>query len=161
MLKWKSYKMIINTKATIYKPREEVWKYFTNTDHLPKWIGGLEEYHHLSGKFGEEGSTGLYKFREDGKVVEMREEIIAAKKNEEHTGKFYHKHFDMIINNTFIKEDENTTTFICNTEYRFRSFKWKLISKLFLKNKLQKRQNDDIRRLKKAIELTPIKKKGK
>lgn len=147
--------MIINTKVIINKPREEVWDYFTNPDYLPKWIGGLEEYFHVSGQFAKEGSKGIYKFRENGKLVEMREEIIAAKELEEHTGVFHHKDFEMIINNSLFEEKNGTTTFICNTEYRFKNFFLKMLSKFILRSKMQKRQNEDIKRLKLAVELTP------
>lgn len=147
--------MIISTKVQINKPREEVWNYFTNPDYLPIWIGGLEKYHHISGEFGKEGARGLYKFRQNGKKIEMREEIIASKKPEEHSGKFHHKDFDMIINNTFLEEGKGSTTFICNTEYRFRNLFLKLLSKFVLRSKLQKRQDDDLKRLKQAVELTP------
>ena len=144
--------MIINTKVIINTHIEAVWNYFSDPKNLPLWIRGLESYHHITGEYGKEGSKGIFKFREYGKLVEMREEVIASKEQEEHTGRFHHRKFDMIINFCFFDEGNNTTTMICNTEYRFRSLITQLFSKFILKSRLQERQNENIKSFKKALE---------
>lgn len=144
--------MIINTKVTINRPREQVWEFFDNTDNLHKWIQGLKAYQHMSGDEGSIGAKGVYTFQENGKVIEMKDEILAKKKPEEFSNVFHHKDFDMIVNYSLFDEGNSTTTFICNTEYKFRSPFWKLFTKL-ARSKMEKRQREDIGLLKQYVEM--------
>lgn len=147
--------MIINTKLTIRRPPEQVWDFFDNPDNLTKWIIGLKNYHHMNGDPGTVGAQAIYEFQENGKLVEMKDEVLIRKEPEELTLKFHHKDLDMIINYSLFEEENDTTTLICNTQYKFRNLFWELFSKI-MRNKMQQRQNADLVLLKKYVELEPL-----
>lgn len=147
--------MHINTRIIINRPREQVWEYFSTPENLHSWIGGLKAYHHVSGEPGTISSKGIYEFEEHGKIVEMREQVLHCKEPAEFSNSFSHKDFDMITNYTFFVDGKDKTAVICNTEYRFKKMMWKLFSHV-IKAKMQKRQNEDLKRLKTFVEMAPV-----
>lgn len=144
--------MHVNTKMVINRPRKQVWEYFSNPENLHTWIDSLKAYHHDSGEPGTIGSRGIYEFEEYGKTIELREEVLACKAPEEFSNTFRHEDYDMITNYTFFDKAGDKTEIICNTEYKFRSTMWQIFSEI-LKHKMQRRQDDDLRRLKLLVEM--------
>lgn len=147
--------MIINTKLIIRRPPEQVWNFFDNPNNLTKWIIGLKSYHHMKGDPRTVEAQAVYEFQENGKMIEMKNEILIRKEPEEFTVKFQHKDLDMIINYSLFDEGNATTSLICNTQYRFRSLFWEIFTKV-MKHKMQERQNADLVLLKKYVELEPL-----
>ena len=147
--------MIINTKLTIRRPQKQVWDYLDQPENLTKWIQGLKSYHQINGDPETLGAHALYVFGEGDKEIEMTGEILAAKEPEEFSVKLYHKDLEIIVNYSLFEEANDTTTLICNSEYRFRDLYWEVFSHI-MKSRIQYRQNFNLMVLKKLLELDPV-----
>ena len=143
--------MDIKSQTIIHKPVNEVWEYFTDPQNLKKWMGGLESVQPIKGEPGEEGSVSKHIVKERGQTIEMEVTIIDKNPPEKLSLELNHKDFKVKVVNLLEPVNDNSTTFITAADVKIKSFAYKLMVPV-IKNELQKKQDEDLKRLKGLIE---------
>lgn len=104
--------IMIKVTITINKPVEKVRELFVNPDNVKHWLTGFVSSEHISGHVGETGSVSKLKFLERGKLVEVKEIVMAATPNQQYTLEMEH--------NSFQAKTDYTLSFIwkpCSLQY--------------------------------------------
>ena len=63
------------TRLEINKPRDVVWKYFTDETKMSEWLDGFQKIELISGNKNEVGSQYRMTFVEDGREIVMTETV--------------------------------------------------------------------------------------
>jgi carbon monoxide dehydrogenase subunit G len=60
----------------IDRPKEEVVALFSNPEHYPKWMNGLQKHEIIKGEFGKEGTISNFHFKMGKRDMTMEEEVL-------------------------------------------------------------------------------------
>ena len=143
--------MKIETVVEIDKPPSEVYDFLMDEENLILWIKNFVRIEHLEGEPGKVGSTSKHFYDENGRIVEFVEEIIANEENKLFEGILRNKFVEITIRNILKPTKKNNTQLTVISELNPKSFFYKLMI-LFSKKKMINRQEEDVMRLKEAIE---------
>lgn len=72
----------VETRVTINKPRDVVWKYFTDSSRQKEWMTNLASIEPLEGPPLTKGSKFRLTFEEDGSRIVMTETMTEVVENE-------------------------------------------------------------------------------
>ncbi len=144
--------MNITTTITINKPVKEVWDFYDNPDNLKLWLTNFKSFELISGNPGEAGTKAKHIYEEKGRLITMYETITEKIPYHKLSGTLtMPKMMESNIQTVFKEIDPNKTELVCNTDSKFEMFSLKLFGFL-LKNGFQKRQDDELNKLKMVIE---------
>lgn len=143
--------MKTHSEIIINKPVKEVWDFFDNPENMKKWLRGFKSFEMISGNQGEPGARAKHVYEEKGRTIEVTEEITRRVPYEEFSGTLYHKYFMSYIENKFDDLGDGRTSIIVDSEIRFKSLPWNIMG-AFMKKTIQERQDEDLKRLKEAVE---------
>ena len=132
----------VEATVTINKPAQEVWDYMDNPDNMPLWLDGFVKYEHKSGEHGKVGSKGLQYYNENGREFVMEEEIVEVREPEYIKLNVTSKPMDMVIENTFVAKDENTTVFTGSATFTRVGFFMNIMMALFQPTKKAQAQHE-------------------
>lgn len=148
--------MTIESNIEISQPPSVVYEFMMDEENLPLWLTNFVRMETISGEPGEVGSISKHFYNERGRVLEFTEEITEIRENELMAAKYESEDFDMHIANFLKPAGEASTRLTIRSEYLFKSFWMKLFAP-FARNTMQKRMQENLERLKDAIEeLTEI-----
>jgi len=141
---------IAKTAVTINKPVEKVWDLFMNPDNLKNWLTGFVSVEPISGNAGETGSVSKLKFMERGKLVEVKETVVAATPNQQYSFEMEHNAFHGKTDIRLVSLG-NRTEFIQTVEFFPKSFMMKLMMPI-VKGAMKKQMANELTNLKNFIE---------
>lgn len=139
------------SKVTINKPVAEVWRFIDNPDNLTKWLTGFIKFEPISGVLGTVGAKAKHIYEMNGKRFEMIEEITSRVENKEFSGVLTHAMMVSKIKMLFKEAGNNSTEVESSADTTLKSFGMRVMSFL-IKRSFQKRQDEDLKRLKEVIE---------
>ena len=142
--------IMIKVTITINKPVEKVWELFMDPDNLKHWLTGFVSTEHITGNVGETGSVSKLKFMERGKLMEVKEIVLAATPNEQYSLEMEHNSFQAKTDIRLVSFG-NRTEFIQTVQF----FPKGLIMKLFMpmmKGVMKKQMANELLSLKNFIE---------
>ncbi len=96
------------TKLEIDKPRDVVWKYFTDETKMGEWLEGFQKFETISGKTNEVGSKFRLYFIEDGNEVVLTETLTAFRVPELFAMRLEHEIMTNDVEVTFSEENGKT-----------------------------------------------------
>lgn len=144
--------MITISKITIAKPVTDVWRFFDNPDMMQWWLTGFKKFEPVSGIPGRPGAISKHFYEINGKTVEMTEEITVRKEYRELSGIIKNRWMVSRVTTTFRDVGDGHTEMTATVQSAFIPFLLKLFGPLTMKSGFQKRQDDDFRRFKLAVE---------
>jgi len=114
--------MNYSTKIDIDLPIERVIELFDSSDNLPKWQPQLESFEHVSGEPGKPGAKSKMKYKMGKREIEMIETITVNNLPDEFSGTYDAKGVHNLVQNRFVKLDENKTEWISENTFEFSGF---------------------------------------
>ncbi len=141
-------------RVEVNAPVEHSWAVFSDLENMGKWVVGFKSMEKLSGNDNEVGCTYKLVFEENGRVIEMVEEVTAIKENELIAFSF---DADPVVSNIEVhfNQIENGTEIVAIKLVQGKNIFWK--SLLWLsKSNMMKRGNEIYGNLKQLIEETPM-----
>jgi len=143
--------MRIETTVEISKPPSEVYEFLMDEENLALWIKNFIKLERLEGLGGEIGSTARHIYNEKGKHIAFIEEIKVIEAPKLFESELRNENMSIAISKrlTPIGEDHTHLKVISDWTPKNLLHQFKL---LFTKKKRVKRQEEDIQRLKEAIE---------
>jgi uncharacterized membrane protein len=148
--------MKIENSIEIDQPPPVVFDFLMDEENLPLWLTNFIRIEHISGEPGEVGCTSKHVYNENGRVIELMEEITAVKKNQMVAAKYVGAQFDMEVIYHLKSAGENGTQLHLSSDITSKGFFMKIMTP-FIKKSIQKRGIQDLVNLKNAIEeLTEI-----
>lgn len=142
--------MKIVSNVLINRPVKTVWDFFTTSDNMKLWLSGFVRVEHLGGTPGAPGAVSKHVYEMNGKPFELIEEITVREENAKLSGVLITPTVLSIIQNEFIDRGDGSTELRCESDVTLKGF-MKMVT-VFMKNGFQKRQNDDLEKLKTIIE---------
>lgn len=142
--------MKYKSEITINAPFAKVWQFYTDPESMPKWQPTFRGMEHLEGEPGRPGAVSLMKYEMRGSIEELTETIHEM--SEGHMKATYAT--PGVVNHMtsdIIKVDENTTKVVLESEFLFSGLMMKLMG-LFMPGMFKKQTQEDLARLKQAIE---------
>lgn len=143
--------MKVETKIEINKPPSDVFDFMMDEENLSLWIKNFVKLERLQGEDGQVGSTSRHVYNENGKTIEFVEEITAIEKGRLMESVLRNKNMEILIRNTMEASESQSTKLFVYSELRPLNLFYKMLT-IFSKKKIVKRQQEDIERLKNAIE---------
>ncbi|TQD38627.1 SRPBCC family protein [Haloflavibacter putidus] len=126
-------------QITINVPREVFIEKMDNLDNLKHWQKGLKKIVPISGASGQEGSKTKLSYEINKREMEMVETVITRKMPEEFHATYDTQGVHNIQKNYFIDNQDNTTTWRSETEFKFSSFGLRVLA--FFMPKVFKKQS--------------------
>jgi hypothetical protein len=111
--------MKYSLELVIDLPRARVVELFDNPDNLKHWQPELISYEPLDEHPGEPGSKMKLLYKMGKREVEMIETIVKNNLPDEFSGTYEAKGVWNSVENYFIEADENHTTWVFGTEFKF------------------------------------------
>ena len=136
---------------TFVKERlDKSWAVFTDEERLGEWLTGLTAIENISGRQNEVGSKWKLTFEENGREIEMVEEVTAFKENEIFA---FNMDTPFMISQAEIrfKEAEGGTVISVLNQISGKGLFWKSLIPI-MKSNIQKRNAGDYDKLRKMIE---------
>jgi hypothetical protein len=112
--------MKYTTEIAIRLPRKRVIELFDSTENLYKWQEGLLSLELLEGEAGREGAISKMVYASRKNDLVMTETIASRKLPEEYTAIYKAKGVHNVVNNHFIADTPDQTTWRMLNEFRFR-----------------------------------------
>lgn len=148
--------MKIEHSIEIDQPPPVVFEFLMEEENLPLWLTNFIRIEHTSGEPGEVGSTSKHVYNENGRMIELMEEITGIKKNQMVSAKYVGAQFDMEVIYHLKPVGETGTQLTLSSDITSKGFFMKIVEP-FVKKSIQKRGLQDLVNLKNAIEeLTEI-----
>jgi hypothetical protein len=117
-------------ELTLDLPRDRVAELFDNMDNLKHWQPELVSWEHMDGHPGEPGSRTKLVYQMGKKEVEMIETIVKRNMPEEFSATYEATGVWNAVENYFIEVDENTTSWVFGTEFKFTGFLMRMMAML-------------------------------
>ncbi len=143
--------MKIETTVEISKPPSEVYEFLTDEENLSIWIKNFIRLDRLEGEDGQVGSTSRHIYNENGKTIEMIEEILAVRENELFEAILRNDEMEMRIRNELSERDDRGTILKVQSELKPKKF-WTRLTTMLFRKRISRRQHSDLHRLKEAVE---------
>lgn len=126
-------------EVSVNVPRETFIEKMDNLDNLKHWQKGLKEIVPISGVAGQEGAQTKLTYEVKNRKMEMIETIISRNLPEEFQATYDTQGVHNIQKNYFKATDQQTTTWVCEAEFKFSSIGLKLLA--FIMPKVFKKQS--------------------
>jgi len=104
----------------INRSREEIIDIFTNPDQWQRWQPTLDSYQFISGNLGEEGSKMKIVYAEKNRKIELIETIIENRMPEYFAAEYTSGKTENFIRNWYEESGDQKTTWIMESEFRFK-----------------------------------------
>lgn len=143
--------MKISKSIEINKPIDEVWEFFMDEDFAYKWQPGLRSIELLEGEKGMEGSKNKMHYEENGRTIDMIEEIIEVKKHVLFKSIYTANGVWNLHSSMFKQIQDNKTLYEVDTEFKFTTFMFRLMG-LFMGFMFKNRVQQDLEAFKNAVE---------
>jgi len=114
--------MKYTNEVIINLPVNKVVELFDNTENLKKWQPGLESLDHISGTPGEPGAKSKLFFKMGKREVEMVETITSKNLPQVYSFIDEAKGVYNVVRNSFIPENDQSTRYLTENEFRFSGF---------------------------------------
>lgn len=148
--------MKIENSIDIDQPPSVVYEFLMDEENLPLWLTNFVRLERISENQGEVGTLSKHIYNENGRIVELIEEIKNLQPNTLTEAEYSHPNFTMYITNRLTPVAENATRLTVSSSIRLHSFIMRL-SSFFVRKAIDKRNKQDLVNLKNAIEeLTEI-----
>ena len=142
--------MRFSTNIIVNRPITKVFEFFRNPRNLRLWVKDLKQFKTQKGKRSKEGDTGILVFEDKEGILEVSEIIETYERNERVVTQLSHKGMDSTIEVKFLDLGE-TTKILVKTQVKLKPWAANFFA-LFMKGEMQRQQEGDYRRLKKALE---------
>ena len=110
-------------KLVINLPRERVVEFFDDPDNLVQWMEGLQSFEHVSGTPGRPGAKSRLTFaRDNGETFDMIETLTRYNLPDEISGTYETDGVRNVIENRFIKEGPDATSWVAHNVFDFGGF---------------------------------------
>jgi uncharacterized membrane protein len=143
--------MKVENTVEISKPPSDVYEFLVDEENLSLWIKNFIKLERLEGEEGEVGSTSKHIYNENGKTIEFIEEITAKETGKLFKGVLRNRQVEIKISNELFLLADNSTRLVVVSEFYPQNLIIKIVT-FFSKKSIIKRQQDDLQRLKEAIE---------
>jgi uncharacterized membrane protein len=143
--------MKVENTVEISKPPSEVYEFMMDEENLSLWVKNFVKLERLEGEEGEVGSTSRLIYNENGRTIEFIEEITEKETGRLFKGVIRNKNMEIKISNELIPLSDNNTRLIAISEIYPQTLLFKIFT-FFSKRSIIKRQEEDLQRLKEAIE---------
>jgi hypothetical protein len=121
-------RMKYENSIVIQLPVVRVIELFDNPDNMKYWQKGLQSFEHVSGTPGQPGAVSKLVYKMGNRMVEMKETITERDLPKTFAGIYEAKNVWNYVNNSFIDNGDNTTTYISATEFKFSGLMMKSIA---------------------------------
>jgi len=111
--------MQFSCETIINLPREKVVRLFDNPGNLKKWMEGLQNFDHISGREGYPGAKSRMVFHNDGRRLELIETIVSRNLPEELIGTYETKGIFNKVANYFYEDGPQRTRWVSENEFQF------------------------------------------
>jgi len=145
--------MKIESSVTIDQPPSVVFEFMREEENMPLWVSNFKRLEQITEHEDEVGSQTRQIFDDNGREVEMVEEITAIVDDQLIEGILKHESFTVTFSYVLDEVREDTTRVNATIEYIPNSLRYKIYL-AFNNSGIQKRHEKDLQRLKKAIEWT-------
>lgn len=143
--------MKYSIELIINRPRSEVWQAFRDPEKAKQWQPSLKEIELLSGTPSEAGAESKLTLTENEREFSLVERILSSQEPEK-LEQLYENEFSVnTVKNTFLKQGQNQTLWIAETEYKFKTLLMKIMGPVYKKNLVARTQRD-MERFKEMIE---------
>lgn len=143
--------MKLTSSILINQPIKKVWDYMNNTAHMKDWQQGYTDTEKISGTPATKGAKAKHTYTERGKPFIMTETVIDSHPPTAIDIVLEHPTMEYTIA-TRLREDSPSATHVqMDSKVRMKAFSFKVLKPL-LKGPFQKRQDEDLVRLKNQLE---------
>lgn len=143
--------MQFKTSITINQPVAKVFKYVLEPRNMKSWMQGFKSYEFRKGRRRAAGSRGLQVFEEpDGQLTKVEEEVLSLDQNDELRMRLSHRNMQSTVLYRFLDQG-NRTRLMVEVDTRLRPLVFNLFAP-FVKGPMKRRQQEDLQRLKTALE---------
>lgn len=132
-------------------PRNRVIELFDNPDNMKKWQDGLLSFEHLEGEPGQAGARSKLVYQNGKKTFDLYEHITVRNLPDEFSGYYDHVAMRNTMTNRFEELDANSTRWISELHYTFKTPMWRFFSK-FMKGMFRKQTQKYLNNFKKFAE---------
>jgi len=142
--------MKLISSINISQPRDVVWEIMNDPKLFSQWQKGYESTVILDGVPGQKGARARHIYMENGKKFRFSEEVLESTPPSniivtlDSDVMKYHIH-------TELNETDNGTIVSMKNDATMKAFSFRVLSP-FLRKSFQKRQDEDLQRLKKLVE---------
>lgn len=143
--------MKVETTVDISKPPSEVYEFLLEEENLALWIKDFIKLERLEGLSGEVGSKARHIYIEKSKQVSFIEEIKVVKSASLLESELRNEYMNILISNHLHQLEEDRTRLKVISVWTPQTLLHH-IKLFFSKKKKIKRQQEDLQRLKDAIE---------
>ncbi|HAV78691.1 MAG TPA: hypothetical protein DCX53_15185 [Anaerolineae bacterium] len=127
---------------SIIRPIADVWKAFDSAENMKKWQTTLTKFEPVSGTPGQPGAVSKLTYEENGREFALIEKITLREEPNRFDGVYENDFADNVIRNTFIEQADNSTLWVIETEFRFKTLTMKIIGPLMKKNFVSRTKKD-------------------
>jgi carbon monoxide dehydrogenase subunit G len=143
--------MKISSGTTINQPLAKVWDFINDPQYMKDWQQGYSGTERISGQPLEKGAVAKHTYLERGKPFVMTETIVESNPPNEIDIILEHPTMAFALKTRLQEEGPNATRVSMENEIRFKAFSFKVLKPL-LRGPFQKRQDEDLKRLKALLE---------
>ncbi len=143
--------MKLTSSILINQPVEKVWKYMNDTSCMKEWQQGYTATEQLSGTPATKGAKAKHTYTERGKPFIMTETVIESNPPTAIDIVLEHPMMDYSIATRLQEDSPSVTRVQMDSQVRMKAFSFKILKPL-LKKPFQKRQDEDLMRLKNKLE---------
>jgi len=134
--------MKFKLELLIDKPRMEVWKTFDDPGNMSGWQPSLKKVELVSGTPGQPGAVSKLTYEENEREFVLSEKVIQRNVPNRFDGVYDNEFAENIVRYTFVEQDESSTLWVVETEYRFKTWIMKIVGPLTKKNLVLRTQRD-------------------
>jgi polyketide cyclase/dehydrase/lipid transport protein len=143
--------MKFRLELSINKSRAEVWSAFDNPENMKTWQPSLLTFEPVSGTLGQPGAVSKLTYKENEREFSLLEKVTVRDEQSRLDGSYENEFADNTISNIFIEEGQDTTLWVMETEYRFKTLLMRMLGPLMKKNFVA-RTEKDMERFKEMVE---------
>lgn len=142
--------MRFSISIDIARPREQVWRLFTDGARLHEWQETLKSFDVVSGEPGRVGSVTRFTYHEGGRDVEMLETIIEREEGVSFVQRLEAQMMASTMRNGFSSPRADTTRWTLDCDIGFRGL-WQVLGVL-MRPLLVRKTRTDMERFRRLAE---------
>ena len=143
--------MKVENTVEISKPPSEVYEFMMDEENMSLWIKNFIKLERLEGEEGEVGSTSKLTYNENGRTIEFIEEVTENAIGRTFKAIMRNRNMEIKLSNELFLLSDNNTRLVAISEIYPQTLLHKILT-FFSKRSIIKRQDEDLQRLKEAIE---------
>lgn len=145
--------MKVECSVVIDQPPSVVFSFIREEENMPLWVSNFERLEYLTKEEDEVGARAIHHFNENGRSVELEEELTVVDAPNLLEGVMKHELFEVQFTYSLSEIQEDKTEIKAVIEYTPKSLLFRMFL-AFQKQYFLKRHEKDLKRLKEAIEIT-------